>query len=332
MTSSASVPITRQGPSWVSVVLWFALTLALVVGAPALPWQRAFEQMKVVETKWIAAAVLANLLVLPLWAAEWRLLVPGAIRVAYGRMFEVVAVTAAVLNSVPLFAGEASAVALLIARAGLSRGAALSVLAMDQLLVGFAKLTVLASAALVAPLPGWLRTGVLSLVLLVLAMLVVLLPLAHGWTSIRDRLLARRSSIRVGAARLVEWGAHFDVLREGRRAWRVALLALAKKAAELVGILAVQMAFGIEPSIAAALLLLGALAITTLLPVAPANLGVYEATVFATYRFLGVPAEAALGLAIVQHLCVLLPSLATGYCILTLRQLPQLPPKRPSAS
>jgi hypothetical protein len=136
----------------------------------------------------------------------------------------------------------------------------------------------------------------------------------------------------VGAARLVEWGAHFDVLREGRRAWRVALLALSKKAAELAGILAVQMAFGIEPSIAAALLLLGALAITTLLPVAPANLGVYEATVFATYRFLGVPAETALGLAIVQHLCFLLPSLATGYFILTLRQLPQLPPKRPSAS
>lgn len=312
--------------------MWLALTLALAVGVPAVPWQRAFEQMKVVEAEWIAAAILANLLVLPLWAAEWRLLVPGTIRVAYQRMFEVVSVTAAVLNSVPFFAGEASGVALLIGRAGLSRGAALSVLAMDQLLVGFAKLTVLASAALVAPLPGWLRTGVLSLVLAVLAMLAILLPLAHRWTSIRDRLLTRRSNIRVVAARLVEWGAHFDVLREGRRAWRVALLALSKKAAELAGILAVQMAFGIDPSISAALLLLGALAITTLLPVAPANLGVYEATVFAAYRFLGVPADTALGVAIVQHLCFLLPSLATGYLILTLRQLPRRPPVRPSAS
>jgi uncharacterized membrane protein YbhN (UPF0104 family) len=65
-----------------------------------------------------------------------------------------------------------------------------------------------------------------------------------------------------------------------------------------------------------------------LLPVAPANLGVYEATVFAAYRFLGVSAEAAVGIAIVQHFAFLLPALVTGYVTLTLRQ---LLPRRPLA-
>lgn len=309
--------------------VWIVLTLALVMVLPSLPWRSTVEHLGRIEPAWMAASVLANLMILPLWAVEWRLLVPGGVRIATGRAFEIVSVTASVLNSVPFLAGEASAVALLMGRAGLSRGAAFAVLAMDQLLVGFAKVAVLVAAATYAPLPDWLRAGLLSLGLGVAALLMILLPLAHRGTPIHDRLLLRPSRLRRLAARVATWGAQLDVLRDAGRIWRVALLALAKKGVELAGIVAVQMAFGMEPSVAAALLVLAALAVTTLLPMAPANLGVYEATVFATYRYLGVPAEAALGIAFVQHLSFLLPALCTGYVTLTLRQL--LPRRLPVA-
>jgi uncharacterized membrane protein YbhN (UPF0104 family) len=302
-------------------LVWIGLTIALAVGLPGLPWQRALDQVRRTNVAWMLGAVFANLLILPLWAAEWRLLAPGTVRVAYARMFEVVAITAAILNSVPFFAGEASAVALLIGRAGLSRGAALSVLAMDQLLVGLGKLAVLAAAAVYAPLPTWLRTGVLSLAIGVVALLSILLPLAHRWDSLKSRLLAHPSGLRRALARAVAWGAHLDAVRQPSRIWRVASLALAKKTVELIAILAVQVAFGLEPSVAGGLLILAGLSVTTLLPVAPANVGVYEATVFAIYRYLGVSSETALGLAVVQHVCFLLPALATGYLTLTLRQL-----------
>lgn len=320
MSTTAAARHARRWPTWLLPAIWVALTIALVASLPALPWRRAFEQMQRIQMIWVVASILCNLLILPLWAAEWRLLVPATLRVAYASMFEVVAITAAVLNSIPFFAGEASAVALLIGRAGLSRGAALSVLAMDQLLVGFAKLCVLGAAAFMAPLPTWLRAGILSLVVGVAALLVVLVPLAHRWRAVRDRLLARPSPVRRLAARLTEWGTHLDALRDGRRAWRVALLSIAKKSAELLGILAVQLAFGLDPTLSSALLVLAALSITTLLPVTPANLGVYEATVFAGYRYVGVPTETALGLAIVQHFCFLVPAIVTGYVTLTLRQ------------
>lgn len=321
MTNATIATEGRRAPNWLLPIVWVAVTIALAVALPDLPWQRALDQVRHAEIIWLGAAIAANLLILPLWAAEWRLLAPGTARVAYARMFEVVAITAAVLNSVPFFAGEASAVALLVVRAGLSRGAALSVLAMDQLLVGLAKLAVLAAAAVYAPLPTWLRAGVLSLVVAVAALLSILVPLAHRWEEMRSRLLAHPSAFRRTLARVAAWGSHLDAVREPSRVWRVASLALAKKSVELLGILAVQAAFGLEPSVAGGLLILGALSVTTLLPVTPANLGVYEATVFASYRYLGSPVETALGIAVVQHLCFLLPALATGYLILTLRQL-----------
>jgi uncharacterized protein (TIRG00374 family) len=317
----------RRPPAWLLPILWVALTIAMVFAVRALPWHRVMEQARHIEPAWLIAAVIANLIPLPIWALEWRLLAPGTIRIAYARMFEVVSVMAAVLNSVPFFAGEASGVAMLIGRAGLSRGAALSVLAMDQLLGGLVKIGVLAAAAILVPLPIWLRAGILALVLGVVAMLAVFVPLAHRWDAIRARMLLRPSKLRRVIARLASWGTHLDAIRETHRAWKVSLLAITKKLVELLGILAVQMAFGLEPSLAAAVLVLAALAIATMMPVAPGNIGVYEAMVFAAYRYVGLPVETALGLAVVQHICFLLPMLATGYLMLTLRQLRPRPPR-----
>lgn len=302
----------REGRRWWGAAIWLAFTVVLVLSARNLPWTQVLLRLRETHPAWIAAAVAANFAILPLWASEWRLLVPAAFRVGYGRMFEVVSVTASVLNAVPLFAGEASAVGLLIVRAGLSRGAALSVLALDQLLVAFAKLATIAAAATMVALPAWLRAGVLSLSGAFLALLLLLGVVAHHWQALSLRVTRRETRVRAVLARLVSWGGQLDALRDGRIA-AAAGLAVAKKTMELLAIIAVQLAFGIEPSLAAALLVLAALAITTLLPVAPANLGVYEATVFAAYGYAGIPADVALGLAIVQHAVFLLPSLATGY-------------------
>ena len=327
MSTAATPNGVRRTPAWLLPAVWAVLTIALVFAVRAMPWHRALDQARHIEPLWLAAAIVANLIPLPIWALEWRLLAPGTIRHAYARMFEVVSVMAAVLNSVPFFAGEASGVAMLIGRVGVSRGAALSVLAMDQLLGGLVKIVVLAAAAILVPLPTWLRAGIFVLVLGVVAMLAVFVPLAHGWDAIRIRMLLRPSKFRRVVARLASWGEHLDAIRETHRVWKVSLLALAKKSVELLGILAVQMAFGLEPSLASAVLVLAALAIATMMPVAPANVGVYEAMVFAAYRYVGVPVETALGLAVVQHVCFLLPMLGTGYLTLTLRQLRPRPPR-----
>lgn len=320
MTTSA-VETTRSSRPWLIWGLWLALSTAVLMAVGRLAWTDILQRLSQMQAVWVFAAVAANFTILPLWAAEWRLLVPAAFRVGYKRMFGIVAITASVLNAVPFFAGEASAVGLLIARGGLSRSAAASVLALDQLLVALAKLVTLAAATFFVALPAWLRAGVLSLLAGFVALLVTLVVLAHSWQGLESRFARRAGRVRSGLAAIVAWGRHLDAIREVRRAAPAIVLALLKKGAEVAAILATQVAFGLDPSIAAAVLIVASLAVTTLLPVSPANLGVYEATVFAAYRYLGVPADAAVGLAIVQHLCFLLPSILTGYLVATLGQL-----------
>lgn len=300
--------------------LWALLTLALYLAGRDLPWASALASVGRVSLPVVGAAVLLNFAIIPLWMIEWMLLKPRGTAVRPGRMFDVVAITASIHNAVPFLAGEAAAVGLLM-NAGLHRGAAVSVLAMDQLLVGVAKLAVLSAAAWTAPIPTWLSAGVLSLVGGVLALFLVLLLLAHFGPVISAQLRETHTRGRELMARLTGLGVYLSALREPSLASKVFGLAFAKKALELAAIVAVQDAVGINPSLAAALLVLAALAVTTSLPVAPANLGVYEATVFGTYRYLGVDAESALAIAVVQHLAFLVPMIATGYVALTLRQL-----------
>ena len=308
---------------WVPRTIWFILTVALVVSGRELPWRDAFAQLRRLDSGWVLTAILANFAILPAWAVEWRLLLPKTAEVSWRRMFEITTTTASVHNALPFFAGGFAGAALLMSRAGLSQGAAISVIAMDQLLVGFAKLSVLAATGLSAPLPAWLRTGVLSLVGAVAGLALVLLPLAHRWSAVSQQLRARPTRVREWLARAADLGVHLDTVRDPSRIWRVAALALAKKALELAAIVALQAAFGLTPSLPLALLVLAALAITTALPIAPANLGVYEATVFTTYRLAGLSAETALGLALVQHVCFLLPMIGTGYITLSVAQLGQ---------
>jgi uncharacterized protein (TIRG00374 family) len=300
--------------------LWALLTIALFFAGRDLPWANALSALRSMSPSYFVVAVAFNFAILPLWMLEWTLLKPRSVPVSHGRMFGVVTLTASIHNAIPFLAGEAAAIGLLIA-SGLQRGAALSVLAMDQLLVGVAKLAVLATAALLAPIPSWLSAGILSLVAGVLVLFLVLLLLAHFGPVISSQLRETHTRGREFMAKLTGLGAHLAALREPSLALRVFGLAFLKKAFELAAIVAIQAAFGIDPSFAGAVLVLAALAVTTSLPVAPANLGVYEATVFATYRYLGIDDEAALAMAIVQHLAFLLPMIGTGYVALTLRQL-----------
>jgi uncharacterized membrane protein YbhN (UPF0104 family) len=272
-------------------------TALLVACARNIDWSRAGESLATLSPGWIAGGLVGNTTILICWALFWRTLVPRRpARASYGRMFEIVATASALMNTLPFGGGHASSVALLVRRAGVTMREALSVLALDQLGEGLTKVSIFLMVALTAPLPGWMRAGVTTASLGVAAWFVAL-------------LVASR------------WAQELAILKTWRRATGAWGCVLAMKGAELAAIIAVQHAFGLSLSVSGSLLVLAAVVLGTMLPLAPGNLGTYEASAFLAYRYLGVAPAQALSLAIVQHACFFIPAVGFGYAYISARTL-----------
>ena len=302
--SDAGALVTRAASTRARRFRWIAVAIVaalLALAIHGLDLARAWTELAGVHTTWLVAALACYFAILPLWALQWHVLSPPDARRSVARMFSVVAMTSTVLNTTPLLVGEATGVVLLVTRGGLSRTAALSVLAMDQLLVGIAKLVVLSSAALMLTLPRWMSGAVAPLVVGVSLLLVLLILAAWRHADLArwaDRVLAPKLGAQLGSL-----GAALAPLRSPSRGGTALLLALAKKCVEIAAIVCVQRAFGVSLSPTSGILVLACLNLATLLPLVPGNVGVYEAAVVVGYAWLGLAPERALGIAVVQHLC-----------------------------
>lgn len=299
------------------------VTALLALAARRLSFARVLAELAVAEPLWIALALLCFVGILPLWALQWRMLATAAGAPRFRTMLGVIAMTSTVLNTAPLLVGEAAGVYFLIVEAGLARGAALSVLAMDQLFVGVAKVFVLATAATLVALPTWMARGAQALVIAVAVLSAGLVVVA--WRAASLSTFAARWVPPRGARLILAVGTALAPVRSPSRSAGALGLALAKKLAEVLAILCVQRAFGVELSVGSAVLVLAATNLATLVPVVPGNVGVYEAAVVLAYSRVGISTERALGIAVVQHACFFVALALPGYRWLARSVAPRAP-------
>jgi uncharacterized protein (TIRG00374 family) len=279
---------------------WCVLAVFFAIAAYALPWNEVLAALTGAKWQWVALAVVVIVAGWPLWILQWWLLAPAAHRPSFARMAQVTALTGTANTSLPI-AGVVAAVGFLIVRGRLPATAAASLYAVDQLLTGFAKVGILAIAAAILPVPDWLRTGLLTLSGVMVLFTLALLVAAHAGDMIRrigSRLGAKPARLALLFADFVD---HLEPMRHPLLGLAVTLLAFAKKAVEVLAVIIVQVAVGIEPSIPAAILVVATLGLATMAPVSPGHLGVYEATVIFCYQFMGVPLPLAAAAAFLQH-------------------------------
>jgi uncharacterized membrane protein YbhN (UPF0104 family) len=274
-----------------------ALTAVVIISLRGVNWPRTGAALREGRPSWLVAAIVFNSLILVCWAAYWRLLRPAdEVPVSYSRMLEVSSVSSSLMNTLPFGAGHASSVLVLIRRAETTPRGALSLLALDQLGEGIVKVAVLLIAGLIVPLPAWIRATLATVSLAVGAWFVTLV-VASRWTR------------------------ELETIRNARRSLAALACVVATKGTELIAIACVQRAYGVDISAAGTLLVLATVILATMLPVLPGNLGAYEGSVFLTYRYLGVSPELALSLAIVQHVCFMLPAIGIGYLFMSAQAL-----------
>jgi uncharacterized membrane protein YbhN (UPF0104 family) len=274
-----------------------ALTAVLVWSLHHVDWPRTLAALREGRLAWLLAAIVANTVILACWAAYWQALrPPGEARVSYARMLEITSTSSSLMNTLPFGGGHASSVMLLIRRGGTTKRGALSMLALDQLGEGIAKVAILCLAGLFVPLPTPMRAALTTVSLVVGALFV-------------GMVVASR------------WASELEILHSWRRSANALSCVLAMKGAELLAIALVQHAYGVNISTAGTLLVLATVILATMLPISPGNLGAYEASVFLVYRYLGVAPELALSLAIVQHFCFMVPAVGVGYLFVSAQAL-----------
>lgn len=295
---------------------WLIATFLLVVLARSVDLGRVWALGQEVRAGWIAVAVGSNLLVLPLWAQQWRTLLPPTSPVAAKRMLSIAAQLSFLGNAVPA-SGPVSAVILVGREPGVTSAAALSALALEQVTEGIVKVGILVFAAQVLPLPDWMHRA-----LIVLTVVVATFTAAVVGAALHHERIARVSAgrnIHPLADRFIgivgRWARDLESLRRPSRFALALVCCAGTKAAEMLAIVAVQHAFGLALPFSTTLLVLAAAILGSIAPIAPANLGIYEGAVVAAYRHVGVPPEMALALAIVQHGCLLLGTAAVGYVV-----------------
>ncbi len=266
------------------------------------------------EWGWLLMAFLIPLLIPYLFAIQWRLFISDIRVVSVTCLFEIVSIWLMTINIVPFFGGHATAFFLLNKKGKISKIESLSVLTLDQISEGFSRLAVFAVVGLSVALPFWIKKGVQGVVFLVLIFYIILLVFAFHYRKLKKVELDETKGImNKWMYHFSQWAHSLHVLRSLRKTLLAFLISLGIKGVDVLAILLVQHAFALSLPLWTPFLLIAALSLTTMLPIAPGQLGIFEATVFFVYQYLGIEGNLALILAVFHHIVHVIPFIILGY-------------------
>ncbi|MBT3514882.1 MAG: flippase-like domain-containing protein [Nitrospina sp.] len=296
------------------LIAWIFSTYLLFLCFREIELEQAWENVKQVEPIWLFIGFAGHFSIFIFWARQWIIFLPMKASVTFKEMFEINALMSTTMNILPFPGGHAFGVFLLAKKKDVGHAAALSVMSLDQLTEGIAKLTVLLIVSYLTPLPPLMKKGILILILVIFIFMTVLLYLSLRFQNYKKNPITNNETFKEKVIDFVSrWGQHLEGLRNTQTFIYGVILAYGMKLGEASAIWGIQKSFGLELPVWSALLILAALNLTTIIPLAPGNIGVYEATVFFIYQHLGIEPEKAIALAITQHLCYLIPLAGTGY-------------------
>lgn len=295
------------------ILLWFFVAGLFYLCLQSIDLDRAWIEFSRADPFWLFAAVFFNACILGVWSSLWYLLLPEKCSVPFSRIFQANSYMCTSCNTIPFPGGHAVGVVALARRAEVGHSVALSVLALDQLMEGFAKTFVLTLVVIFVPLPEPVGQAILIFVVVIGFFASIMFYLAHNQPRVKEGTISFIDKIRKFVSR---WSVHLEILRDVRIFSFGLLLALLMMFVQTLGIWAVQKSLGLDLPFWAPILVMGALNLVTVLPITPGNFGIYEGTAFLAYQFYGLSSELALSLAFLQHLCFLIPMVGSGYLVL----------------
>jgi len=316
---------------WLWIVGWVVLTALLVATARRVDIPGTLLALAQADVRWIALAVLANAAILPTATIQWLLFLARGSRVGFRKMFGILSLTASLSNGPPFPTALVAQLHLLAHRAGIGHAGAASLVLLDQIVEGLAKLSIVILAA--AVVPGFEHRGMgLALLLGVPAVAVAVAALAHRRHTV-ERYGATATGWRGRSSRFLGRVIHhLDAVRRPAPFALALALGLVKKALEAAGIWAAAAALGLTLPFWLVVAVLVAVNLSIIIAPTPAALGIWEGAAFLVLRSAGVEADQALAVALVAHAACILPLVSVGWALESLRLARSLRRPPPSQS
>jgi uncharacterized membrane protein YbhN (UPF0104 family) len=300
------------------ILVWAALAAGLALAASSLSWGEVMAAGMRADPRWLLIALLVHAANAPLWALCWRCLIGRKDQVPMLSLTRVLAVVAAAVQAFSLLGGGATAFLLITGRLGRPQPVAASLLVLDGLTTGLVKVLLVGAALALAPGAAALRGVGVGLLAGMALGLVGLIVVSRSRTQLHKLAARFGGRQRIWIERFGDWTAHLEAVRSPARLGGAVFFMLARRLTEGLAGWCVAIGCGVPVGPEMILLVAASIAVVTLIPSPPGNVGLYELAVVAAYQWVGVAPETALAVALLQHALFLLAMLAPGALIVAL--------------
>lgn len=298
----------RKLPSWLPQAFGYLLSAA------ALAWvlheydlREIGRAIQTLEWKWVTVAVLADLLVYVVHGWRWKTLLSPVVRLPFWRTVQAVYIGLFANEVLPLRTGELIRCYLLAHWNNLRISVSFASAAVERVIDGFWMVLFFVVTAAFLKLPGYMVDFVQFLaVLLVLASLLLAYVMIHRQHA---HSLVRESRWANTLRHLVE-GLH--TMGRWSSFSRTIAVSLLYFVLQIVTIYGLMRAYGLDLSVWAAAAVLTVIRFGTVIPNAPGNLGLFQASMVLALGLFEVEANDAKTFSFVTFFALTLPLLVGG--------------------
>lgn len=298
----------KRIPSWLGPAVVYAISVACLVWVyHDFDWKTELPRLRGIHWAWIAAAVVADILVYVSQAWRWNLLLTPVARVPLGRSVRAIYIGLFANELLPLRSGEAIRCYLQSLWSQISFAVALSSAIIERFLDGVWLILGIFLTTQFVKLDNNLKYGASILTLIVLALALLLAYAVHRKDEAHDAL-SRYRWLRV-FRHLIE-GLH--AMGRARTFMLAAAASLVYLALQIVPIYALIRGYGLQLNFGHAAVVLVVLRLGTVIPGPPGNIGLFNAFAVAGLTLLGVDRQVAKGLSGVMFFVITVPLLIAG--------------------
>lgn len=278
-------------------------------------WQELRTALSHISWSFIFLAFLPLFGVVWVKSFQWKCFSKDKREISFVRLFEAISMWLMMVNVLPFWMGEAFLIYVLGQHYQFGKTYSTSLLTLDQIFEGLSLVCVFALLQGAHHIPVWMQLPIQIFFAGSSFFYICLLILAYRFRHSHQKLDTQMKFKNRLFQTFKNWASELSLLHRFIPTLCSLFLALCIKALEYLSLYILQWGLGLMLPWWAPLLMIAGLNLALMIPMTPANLGVFEATLFYLYQNLGVAPGSSIAIAILYHALYLFALLAPGYMV-----------------